>query len=57
MNFLISEETLKKVLSYLISRPHGEVDGIISLLKKISIVKEVVNEDDESSPKVDDVKL
>ena len=46
MNFLVSENTLKNVFSYLIKRPYQEVEELIVDLKKSQEIKEVVKEDE-----------
>tara|TARA_R110001592_G_scaffold17463_2_gene73558 strand:+ start:31 stop:189 length:159 start_codon:yes stop_codon:yes gene_type:complete len=44
----LTEENRKQILSYLWSRPYGEVASIIATLASLKLVKNTENKDDKS---------
>ena len=46
--FNLTEENRKQILSYLWSRPYGEVAQIIGMLASLKLVKNTENKDDKS---------
>lgn len=56
MNFLIKEQTVKKLFEYLGRKPYFEVESLVSELKQLTGVVEKVEKNEEPIPEAKIVK-